>query len=113
VSAWFTQTTFRSVAGGAITANSREKQDDPGWFVFDSCNVVTSKEVSKTVYLGRPWRRLVRVMFRTLSWETRSIRRDGGKWRREQRRYSTSGRIRGRDPILRSAKIYEQGQWSG
>ncbi|CAN0902083.1 Probable pectinesterase 29 [Linum grandiflorum] len=41
--------------GGFITANSREKEEDPSGFVFKGCSL-TGIGVP-TTYLGRPWRK--------------------------------------------------------
>jgi pectinesterase len=76
-SAWFTQTTLTSVGSGAITASSREKRDDPGWYVFDRCTMTSrGSKMKNAVHLGRPWRKLARVMFQN-SVLGDSIRREG------------------------------------
>lgn len=50
---------------GAITANSRETEDDTAWYVFDNVQVVAADgtDLEGDVYLGRPWRVLSRVMY--------------------------------------------------
>ncbi|KAK6523582.1 hypothetical protein TWF281_001563 [Arthrobotrys megalospora] len=65
-SAWFNKCTIRSNGGGAITATSREVSSDPSWYVFESCSVDKASGVSLaagSVYLGRPWRVLSRVLY--------------------------------------------------
>jgi hypothetical protein len=37
--AWFDSCIVASNGGGYITANSREEEDDPSWYVFDQCTV--------------------------------------------------------------------------
>ncbi|PGH06937.1 hypothetical protein AJ79_06410 [Helicocarpus griseus UAMH5409] len=64
--AWFNQCTIASNGEGYITANSRETEDDPNWYVFDKSTITTASGVSgltEEVYLGRPWRILARVMY--------------------------------------------------
>jgi pectinesterase len=63
-SAWFQNCTVASVEAGFITANGREKADDT-WYVFDKCKIVAAagKSLKEKVYLGRPWRKLSRVMY--------------------------------------------------
>lgn len=68
--AWFNKCVVASNAGGAITANSRELASDPNWYVFDSCTVQAASGVSVaagSVYLGRPWRVLSRVLYQKCS----------------------------------------------
>ncbi|KAF1999966.1 carbohydrate esterase family 8 protein [Amniculicola lignicola CBS 123094] len=64
-SAWFGECTIASNGGGAITASSRENSTDPAWYVFDHSTVTTASGVSlsSSVYLGRPWRVLARVIY--------------------------------------------------
>ncbi|GLB41867.1 hypothetical protein LshimejAT787_1004670 [Lyophyllum shimeji] len=53
------------LAGGAVTANSRNSATDPGYYVIDSSVITSATSTSLTgkVYLGRPWRPLARVVF--------------------------------------------------
>ncbi|KAL0059799.1 hypothetical protein AAF712_013440 [Marasmius tenuissimus] len=64
-SAWFGECTLsNNGAGGAITANSREMPDDPGYYVIDSSKVTSSVSgLTGKVFLGRPWRVLARVVY--------------------------------------------------
>ncbi|KAI1864108.1 uncharacterized protein JN550_009128 [Neoarthrinium moseri] len=64
-SAWFGECTIASKAGGAITASSRENADDTSWYVIDHSSVtsVSGTSLSESVYLGRPWRVLARVIY--------------------------------------------------
>ena len=64
-SAWFGECTLSNNGnGGAITANSRESPDDPGYYVIDSSKVTSSVSgLTGKVYLGRPWRVLARVVY--------------------------------------------------
>ncbi|KAK0213112.1 pectin methyl esterase [Desarmillaria ectypa] len=66
-SAWFGECTLASNGGGAITANSREKASDPNYYVIDNSVVIqahsSTSDLTKKVYLGRPWRALARVVF--------------------------------------------------
>ncbi|KAK1222934.1 hypothetical protein PQX77_014211 [Marasmius sp. AFHP31] len=64
-SAWFGECTLsNNGAGGAITANSRETPDDPGYYVIDSSKVTSSVSgLTGKVFLGRPWRVLARVVY--------------------------------------------------
>ncbi|KAK6531838.1 hypothetical protein TWF694_003003 [Orbilia ellipsospora] len=64
--AWFNKCTLRSNGGGAITANSRSVSTDPNWYVFESCSIDKSSASSigsGSVYLGRPWKVLARVLY--------------------------------------------------
>ncbi|TPX08699.1 uncharacterized protein E0L32_009888 [Thyridium curvatum] len=64
--AWFNQCTISCNGPGSITATSRDKADDPAWYVFDHCMVDAKSGVSglaSQVYLGRPWRVLSRVIY--------------------------------------------------
>ncbi|KAF2436231.1 pectinesterase A [Tothia fuscella] len=63
-SAWLQSSTIASNAPGYITASGRDK-DDPSWFVFDKCKIIATpnSKLSGKVFLGRPWRKLARVMF--------------------------------------------------
>ncbi|KFZ14365.1 hypothetical protein V502_06107 [Pseudogymnoascus sp. VKM F-4520 (FW-2644)] len=63
--AWFGECTIASNGGGAITATSREDPADASRYVFDHSTVTAASGASVvgTVYLGRPWRVLSRVMF--------------------------------------------------
>ncbi|KAF3934948.1 Pectinesterase [Dactylella cylindrospora] len=68
--AWFNKCTIRSNGAGAITASSREVSTDQSWYVFESCSVDKASGVSLsagTVYLGRPWRVLARVLYQRCS----------------------------------------------
>jgi pectinesterase len=64
--AWFGVCTIGAKqSGGAITANSRTLSTDTSWYVFDTCTVgaASGYSLSNSVYLGRPWRVLARVIF--------------------------------------------------
>ncbi|PYI14770.1 pectin lyase-like protein [Aspergillus japonicus CBS 114.51] len=64
-SVWFGECDIVSNGAGAITASSRETSTDDGWYAFDNCNIKAASGVSLTesVYLGRPWRVLARVIY--------------------------------------------------
>ncbi|KAJ5173716.1 Pectinesterase catalytic [Penicillium coprophilum] len=63
-SAWFGNCDIVSNGPGYITASSREKATDTAWYAIDSCNIKAASGVSDgTVYLGRPWRGLARVIY--------------------------------------------------
>ncbi|KAJ5962767.1 hypothetical protein N7501_007708 [Penicillium viridicatum] len=61
-SAWFNNCDIVSNGPGAITASSREKPTDNTWYAFDHCNVKGSV-ADGSVFLGRPWRGLARVIY--------------------------------------------------
>ncbi|KGO49138.1 Pectinesterase, catalytic [Penicillium expansum] len=61
-SAWFNNCDIVSNGPGAITASSREKANDKTWYAFDHCNVKGAVS-DGTVFLGRPWRGLARVIY--------------------------------------------------
>ncbi|KAJ6508350.1 pectin methyl esterase [Mycena sanguinolenta] len=64
-SAWFGECTIASNGGGAITANSRDNNTDPSYYVIDSSTITSAVSTSLVgdVYLGRPWRMYARVIF--------------------------------------------------
>jgi pectinesterase len=60
--AWFEKVDIRTIGTGYITANGREAEANPSFYVFNKANVSGSSEVNSTV-LGRPWRPYSRVVF--------------------------------------------------
>ncbi|KAG0160605.1 hypothetical protein PDIDSM_8135 [Penicillium digitatum] len=64
-SAWFNNCDIISNGPGVVTASSREVASDETWFVFEDCNVKAASlaVADGTVYLGRPWRVLARVIY--------------------------------------------------
>ncbi|XP_038889244.1 probable pectinesterase/pectinesterase inhibitor 39 [Benincasa hispida] len=51
-----------------VTAQSKNRKDDPSGFVFQNCNVTVSSEIASSkdkvmVFLGRPWRKYSMVIF--------------------------------------------------
>ncbi|KAJ6177871.1 hypothetical protein N7519_008332 [Penicillium mononematosum] len=68
-SAWFNNCDIVSNGPGAITASSRQTTTDTTWYAFDDCTVKAASSAIKvgTVFLGRPWRVLARVIFQNSS----------------------------------------------
>ncbi|KAF9245080.1 CAZyme family CE8 [Penicillium roqueforti] len=64
-SAWFNNCDIVSNGPGAITASSRQTTTDTTWYALDRCNIkaASSAVLDSTVYLGRPWRGLARVIY--------------------------------------------------
>ncbi|CAI7646131.1 unnamed protein product [Penicillium glandicola] len=64
-SAWFSNCDIVSNGAGAITASSRETSTDTTWYAIDNCNIKAASGTSLdgSVYLGRPWRVLARVIY--------------------------------------------------
>ena len=64
-SAWFGECDIVSNGPGAITASSREQSSDTAWYAIDNSNVkaASGTSIDGSVYLGRPWRVLARVIF--------------------------------------------------
>ncbi|OQE16325.1 hypothetical protein PENFLA_c028G07366 [Penicillium flavigenum] len=68
-SAWFNNCDIVSNGPGAITASSRQTTTDTTWYAFDDCTVKAASSAIEdgTVFLGRPWRVLARVIFQNSS----------------------------------------------
>jgi polygalacturonase len=49
--------------GGFITAQGKHYPDEDSGFVFDHCNLTAGPDITKPVYLGRPWRPYATVIF--------------------------------------------------
>ncbi|KAJ5545537.1 hypothetical protein N7461_007841 [Penicillium sp. DV-2018c] len=64
-SVWFGECDIISNGPGAITASSRETNSDTAWYAIDHCNVkaAVGTSIDGSVYLGRPWRVLARVIY--------------------------------------------------
>ena len=64
-SAWISESDIVSNDPGYITAMGRETEDDPSWYVFDSCSIYGKEgsDLTEQVYLGRPWRVFARVTY--------------------------------------------------
>ncbi|KAF4982171.1 hypothetical protein FZEAL_2148 [Fusarium zealandicum] len=62
--AWFESCTLGIVGKGYITANGRDSETNPSWYVINKSTVqaVSGVEDGGT-YLGRPWREYARVVF--------------------------------------------------
>jgi pectinesterase len=60
--AWFEKVDIGTIGTGYITANGREVETNPSFYVFNKANVSGSSGVNSTV-LGRPWRPYSRVVF--------------------------------------------------
>ncbi|KAF4043092.1 Pectinesterase [Phytophthora infestans] len=62
--AWFESCDIEVVGKGYVTANGRDTESNPSWYVFNHAHVYTNNAslVGKT-YLGRPWRPYSRVVF--------------------------------------------------
>ena len=52
-----------SHAGGFLTAQAKHYPDEDSGFVFDRCTLTADPDVTKNVYLGRPWRPYATVIF--------------------------------------------------
>jgi polygalacturonase len=50
-------------AGGYITAQAKHYPNEDSGFIFDHCKLTADAEVSKPVYLGRPWRPYATVVY--------------------------------------------------
>lgn len=59
--AWFGECTVAANGDGYVTAHSRETPDST-WYVFDHSKIVAATGSPK-IYLGRPWRKLARVIY--------------------------------------------------
>ncbi|CAG7951911.1 unnamed protein product [Penicillium nalgiovense] len=68
-SAWFNNCDIVSNGPGYITASSRQTIPDTTWYAFDDCTIKAASSAVEdgTVYLGRPWRVLARVIFQNSS----------------------------------------------
>jgi pectinesterase len=60
--AWFEKVDIRTVGTGYITANGRDAETNPSFYVFNEVNVSGTSGSNSTV-LGRPWRPYSRVVF--------------------------------------------------
>jgi polygalacturonase len=49
--------------GGFITAQGKHYPEEDSGFVFNKCKLTADPDVTKTVYLGRPWRPYATVVF--------------------------------------------------
>ncbi|KUF86945.1 hypothetical protein AM588_10002377 [Phytophthora nicotianae] len=62
--AWFEKCDIEVVGKGYVTANGRESESNPSWYVFNHANVFTANaSLVGKAYLGRPWRPYSRVVF--------------------------------------------------
>ncbi|EHK96683.1 putative pectinesterase A [Glarea lozoyensis 74030] len=63
--AWFEASTIAAKKASAITAMSRTQATETTWYVFEKCSIVAAKGFSlkQSVFLGRPWRVLARVIY--------------------------------------------------
>ncbi|OWY95854.1 Pectin methylesterase [Phytophthora megakarya] len=62
--AWFESCDIEVVGKGYITANGRDSEENPSFYVFNHANVFTANSsLNGTAYLGRPWRPYSRVVF--------------------------------------------------
>jgi pectin methylesterase-like acyl-CoA thioesterase len=50
-------------AGGYITAQSKHYPEEDSGFVLNRCKLTAGEDVTKPVYLGRPWRPYARVIY--------------------------------------------------
>ncbi|KLU83158.1 pectinesterase [Magnaporthiopsis poae ATCC 64411] len=70
--AWFQKSDIRVLSKqlGYITANGRDKDSNPSYYVFNSCNIQAAagnNVPAGAYYLGRPWRAYARVVFQHTS----------------------------------------------
>ncbi|KAG2787336.1 hypothetical protein Pcac1_g3236 [Phytophthora cactorum] len=62
--AWFENCDIEVVGKGYVTANGRESESNPSWYVFNHAHVFTANaSLTGKAYLGRPWRPYSRVVF--------------------------------------------------
>ncbi|KAG3246085.1 hypothetical protein PI124_g9175 [Phytophthora idaei] len=62
--AWFENCDIEVVGKGYVTANGRESDSNPSWYVFNHAHVFTTNaSLTGKAYLGRPWRPYSRVVF--------------------------------------------------
>jgi polygalacturonase len=52
-----------SHAGGFVTAQAKHYPEEDSGFVFNRCTLTADPDVTKSVYLGRPWRPYATVVF--------------------------------------------------
>ncbi|KAK6509688.1 hypothetical protein TWF481_004419 [Arthrobotrys musiformis] len=85
--AWFEKCTIAISGDGYITANGRDSDTNPSYYVINSSSVALKSGVSSSVktYLGRPWRAYARTVFqntamssvvRAEGWSTWSVALD-------------------------------------
>jgi pectinesterase len=60
--AWFEKVDIQTIGTGYITANGREAETNPSFYVFNNANVSGTSGPNSTM-LGRPWRPYSRVVF--------------------------------------------------
>ncbi|KAG7377414.1 hypothetical protein PHYBOEH_000881 [Phytophthora boehmeriae] len=61
---WFESCDFEVVGKGSISANGRNNETNPSWFVFNKARVFGNLNVKSGMgYLGRPWRPYARVVW--------------------------------------------------
>ncbi|KAG7383139.1 hypothetical protein PHYBOEH_010081 [Phytophthora boehmeriae] len=60
--AWFESCDIEVVGKGCITANGRNEESNPSWFVFNDAKVFGDTPPGSN-YLGRPWRPYSRVVW--------------------------------------------------
>ncbi|KAF3081773.1 hypothetical protein TWF569_009762 [Orbilia oligospora] len=63
--AWFEKCTIAISGAGFITANGRDSDTNPSYYVINSSSISLKSGVSSSVktYLGRPWRAYARTVF--------------------------------------------------
>ncbi|KAK6333687.1 hypothetical protein TWF730_003871 [Orbilia blumenaviensis] len=63
--AWFEKCTIAISGNGYITANGRDSDTNPSYYVINSSTISLKSGVSSSVktYLGRPWRAYARTVF--------------------------------------------------
>ncbi|KAL4861133.1 pectin lyase fold/virulence factor [Aspergillus spectabilis] len=90
--AWFGECTIASNGGGYLTASSRSTTADGIWYVFDHSTIraAAGKDLAGKVFLGRPWRVLVRVIYQNSVFEFREFQNNGAGSDTSRRKWLTS-----------------------
>ncbi|POM76710.1 Pectinesterase [Phytophthora palmivora] len=60
--AWFEDCDIETIGKGCITANGRNSEENPSYYVFNNARVFGSNPAGSS-YLGRPWRPFARVVW--------------------------------------------------
>ncbi|TDZ58258.1 Pectinesterase [Colletotrichum trifolii] len=60
--AWFESCDLKTIGKGYITANGRDSEQNPSYYVFNKANVTGTSGPASQV-LGRPWKTFARVVF--------------------------------------------------